>query len=157
MIDAEQDRIDLESAAAAQGLKNNDPQIAKMRQQLQDKLQVAQKDVLGDAGYQELERLQRMQPVSYLPSQTAGLVDYTSDPLTVAQEQRLLEAVAASSSTFQKGGKADYSSVDWSLALPKAQALLTPSQYAAFKAYAQGGETSLLLKQFVQEQKTATK
>jgi hypothetical protein len=157
MTDAEQDKIDLRAAAKTQGLATNDPSLAKMRQQAYEKLQSAQKEILGDAGYQELQRYDRLQPLLGFTTSFGSLVAQTGNPLTASQCDLLLDVLSNASSQYQSGGRADLTTIDSKHVLQQAELILTPIQFAALQANANMIELTKLRAQFFQQKKAAAK
>jgi hypothetical protein len=157
MTDAEQDRMDLQATAKAQGLAATDPAIANMRQQMDAKLQTAQKEILGDAGYEDLQQYKRKEPLVSFLNRAADLVAHTSTPLTVAQGEQVLNVLAGASSSYRDGGTASPASVDWPRALQQIQPLLPPAQFDSVKANSRGLEIMALVKQYYQQRAAAGK
>jgi hypothetical protein len=157
MTEAEQDRLDLQAAAKTQGLATNDPTLAKTRQQAEEKLQSAQREILGDTGYQELERWNRQRPLRGFTSLLANLVAPSGEPLTAPQCDQLLDILSRTSSQYQAGGQADILTVDSKLAVQEAKPLLTPIQFSALQANANIVELKKLQDQFFRQKKTAAK
>ena len=157
ITDAEQDKLDLQAAAKTQGLVANDPSLAKLRQQAAEKLRSAQKEILGDAGYQELQRYNRQQPLLEFTGTLAYLVAPTGTPLTAPQCDQLLEVLSNASSQYQTGGRANLNTIDSKRALQEAEQILTPIQFAAAQANANIVEIVKLQDKFYQQKKAAAK
>jgi len=155
MTEAEQDKLDLPASAKTQGLGANDPALKKMWQQNDEKLQNTQKEILGEAGYQELQRYNRQEPLLYFNTMLAFLASETSTPLTASQCEKLQKVLSDASPTYQNGGKADLSTIDIPLAMVQAKQVLSPNQYAALDADFSGVVLCKLMDQFYQ-QKAAT-
>jgi len=133
MVESEEERLDVQAAAKAQGLTETDPAFAKLQQEQQAKMKAAQLELLGEAGYQQLEEFKRVQPLEQIVGGVANLAGQTSSPLTAPQAERLLNVLARASGAYQAGGVADNSTIDWPRALTEAQSFLSPSQFAALK------------------------
>jgi hypothetical protein len=136
MIDHEEALLDLKATAAAQGLDDSDPAVLAVRQQEDDQLRAAQTALLGEAGYQQLLQLGRVQPVEDIVSGVATTVALTSTPLSRAQAAELTEFLANASSSYRRGDPADPATIDWDVALPQAQGILSAPQFGALKAEA---------------------
>jgi hypothetical protein len=149
--DAE-DKLDLAAIMQKERVAANDPTAAKMRQLNDAKLKAAQRDVLGEAGYQQLEQFARMEPSGRFVTEVASFVGDTSTPLTGAQGIRLMELIANASTTYQSGGKATPANVDWPRVLEEAKGFLAPTQVSALNANAQLPQLMTLVQQFYQQQ-----
>ena len=157
MTDAEQDRLDLQAATKAQGLAANDPALSKMRQQTEEKLQSAQKEILGDAGYLLLQQYNRQKPLLALTTSVASPVAYTGTPLSAPQVDQLLEVLSNASSQYQTGGRADLTTIDSKRVLQNAERIFTPNQFVALQANSNMIELSKLREQFYQQKKADVK
>ncbi|MFT3780623.1 MAG: hypothetical protein QM790_01320 [Nibricoccus sp.] len=157
MFEAEQDKIDLRLAAKNQGLAPNDPSLKNLQRQNKAKLQEAQKELLGETGYEKLQRYQRLQPLSGFIQNIAVGAAQTDTPLTSQQCGQLLEILASANGSFQKGGNADYSTTDIPVALRKAEQIITPSQVIALRSSFTGIKLWKLKDQFYQQREAAKK
>lgn len=157
MTEAEQDRLDLLAAAKTQGLAANDPALAQMRQQADEKLQSAQKEILGDAGYQELQRFNRQRPLRNFTASLAGLVAQSGEPLAAPQCDQLLDILSSTSHQYLTGGRAELMTVDPKIVIQEAKPILTQVQFSALQANANFLELMKLSVQFYQQKKAAAK
>jgi len=157
MTEAEQDRLDVQTESRAQGLAPNDPAVAKMQQQAEKKLQSAQKEILGDAGYLSLQQYNRLQPLVGFTTSVASDLAYAGNPLSAPQVDLLLDVLGNASNQYQTGGRADPVTVDSKRVLQQAEQTLTPIQFAAVQATTNQIELMKLQKQFYQQKKTDVK
>lgn len=157
MTESEQDKLDLQAAAKAQGLSAKDPALAKMRQLSDEKLQSAQKEILDDAGYQELQRYNRQRPLSGFATSLASLMAYNGDPITAQQCRQLLDALSSASSQFQSGGRVEIGTITTPLVIQQAGQILSPGQLALLQANSNIIVLSKLRDQFYQQKKTVAK
>ena len=157
MTEAEEDRLDVQTTTKAQGLAQNDPAFAKMRQQAEEKLQSAQKEILGDAGYLSLQQYNRLQPLLVFTTSVASDLAYAGNPLSAPQVDLLLDVLGNASNQYQTGGRADPVTVDSKRVLQQAEQTLTPIQFAAVQATTNQIELMKLQKQFYQQKKTDVK
>jgi len=155
MTEAEQDRLDLQAIAKAQGLTPKDPSLAKTRQQTDEKLQSAQREILGDAGYQSLQQYNRLQPLLGFTTSFGNLVAYTGTPLSAPQVDQLLDVLGNASNQYQTGGNADLVTIDSKRVVQQAEQFLTPAQFAALQANTNHIELAKLLNQFYEQKKAA--
>ena len=152
ITEEEYERMDVLSAAGALGLAASDPAVATLRQQQREKWQAAQAQLLGEAGYRQLQYFGRLAPLEGFLGDTAALVADTSEPITLAQGWRLVAALAQANAKYQAGGKADIWSIDWPNALAQAQTFLTPAQLAAVEANAKKIRVFALAVRFYQQE-----
>jgi len=157
MTEAEQDKLDLNASAKAQGLAAGDPALKKMWQQNDEKLRSAQKEILGETGYQELQRYNRQEPLLSFTTMFALLTSETSTPFTSSQSGKLLNALSTASPSYQNGGNADLTTIDIPSALAQAKQVLSPNQYAALETNFSGLELWKLKEQYYQQKKSAAK
>jgi len=147
MTESEQEKLDLQAAAQSQGLAVSDPAMAALQQQQNEQLCGGEVELLGNAGYQELQQFDRIQPLEDPITRMAYAVAETA-PITQSQVDQLLNVLANASGKFQAGGPADPISIDWPTALPQAGQILNVTQYANFKAAAQIAQVMALVNQY---------
>ena len=70
----------------------------------------------------------------------------------MARVKPLLEILADEDKSLKKGDRASLATVKWDQALPKAQKVLTPAQYASLKVYSHMAQVNHLLKEFHSKQ-----
>jgi hypothetical protein len=148
MTEHEEDILDLEATAAAEGFPRNDPAVLALRQRQEDQLRAAQEALLGGEGYRRLQLYDRMQPVMDIVTGVATTVAMTSAPLSSAQAAALTDFLAGSSGSFRGGARADPDTIDWDVALPQASGMLEPGQAAALRAEADKLKLEKLRTQF---------
>jgi hypothetical protein len=115
-------------------------------------LRAAQAELLGDAGYQQLQQYERLMPVRSEIDTLAGSLALTETPLGSGQAAQLLQIIANASSGYQKGGEADApmpgngelltplmlahqsipENIDWNSVLSQARTVLSPDQFELF-------------------------
>jgi hypothetical protein len=95
----------------------------------------AQKDLLGDAGFGEFERFERTAAPRGLVNQVAGAAALRGTALGPEQADQLLRLLANASDHFRTGGNARLSEgLDWTRLDAQAATLLSPAQFALWKA-----------------------
>jgi hypothetical protein len=147
--------LELTAITQKQGVAANDPAIQKMRQESDAKLTAAQQEILGEAGYQQLQEFNRSAPAVSLISDMGSMVVDHSSPLTESAALRLRAVMANASPTYRAGGKVDPQGLDWPVVLTQSQTFLNPSQLAALRAEAQLPAVFALMKQYYQQQDAA--
>jgi len=148
MIHDLENQMDLNATARAQGLSNDDPAIAKMRQQNEDELQASEEAVLGSQTYDAFQAVQRAEAVRGAAEQVSYMTMYSAYPLTGQQIEQLTQLMAQSSSSYQNGAKATPETIDWAAVLAQAPAFLSQSQIAALQGAAEVNQAVSLVKQF---------
>lgn len=155
-LDAELEKIDLYATAKSQGLADNDPVLAKARKDADGRLRSAEKELLGEATFEEMRRAERQLPLTNFVMQVARLAPI-EEPLTPAQCDQLLDTLINASSQHQKGGVPDLSTVDPKIVTQQMAKILTPVQFTALRTLTNHIELQKFNSQFFQEKKAAAK
>ena len=155
MVEDEEERIDLQTTAAAGALASTDPTIAKLKQQQEMKLKAAQLELLGEDAYQEVERFNRVQPLESIMFGAANLISEDSSPMSAQHAQQLINVLAKANAPYLSGGTANQQTIDWPKVLVEAQSVLSPDEFTALKAEANIWKASQLVKAFFQQKTTA--
>jgi hypothetical protein len=142
----EDDDITVESAAAARGVGESDPEIAALDDRLDAASKAAIRALVGQPDYQAIHQYMHDQAVVPVVNQLAETVYAGNEPLTADQAMALTRALAASSTQTQNGRAID-GTVDWDAAQARAAAILTPAQLAAFADIRQQGQATQQVKQ----------
>jgi len=146
----QEEMTDLKAVASADG-QDSRPEIDEIRKQEDDDFQAAQRALVGDAGFQQLQEFNRVLPVW-------NIVDgidtnaFWPEPLAGAQSQQLAAMMANASSSYENGGPATPDSIDWNAVLPQAQGLLSATQFEGLKTNANHFEMVRLARQFFQHE-----
>jgi hypothetical protein len=126
--------------------------VVPSREVADQRLRAAEAELLGDAGYRQLEQYERLLPVRYEVDALAGSLALTNTPLGPSQANQLLQIMANASDTYQKGGSADTpmpgngeqltplmlahqsieEHIEWNSVLTQARTVLTPDQFELF-------------------------
>lgn len=147
---AVENTMDLNSTARERDLTESDPAVQAMRRQSEETMQSAERDLLGDTGYQRLIEFERTLPSrDYVAGIAASLV-LSGDPISPAQASQLTQILAEASETYRNGAQALGPSpnldepmrlrqparqpIDSVQALTQARGVLSPTQYAALEA-----------------------
>ncbi|MGC4071929.1 MAG: sigma-70 family RNA polymerase sigma factor [Nibricoccus sp.] len=89
--------------------------------------------LLGPDGFEKLQSFNRTVPARSFAAQLAGAV-YLSDPLSQETAAQLSQAIAQSSSSYQKGGPVTLHEVNWDQVLLLSQSHLSAAQQNALVA-----------------------
>jgi hypothetical protein len=152
MVEATERALDLKSTMRAQGLAETDPAIVALRQQAEEKMRAAQREVLGDAGFTRLQEYERLLPVRHFVDALAGGLAFTESPLSATQAGQLVQVLGDASEQYRHGGNAPSlhpasfivtpllqrqpvrEPIDTARALVQAKAILSPLQFVRFEA-----------------------
>jgi hypothetical protein len=125
--------MDLRWAAQSEGTGTGDPAYLALQQQVRDQLAADTRNLIGEAGYQQLQQLERAGPVSYVVGELGAAVAATPTPLSAEQGAQLTQILANASSGYQSGKVATLDTVDWDAALGQAQGILSEPQMMALQ------------------------
>jgi len=124
---------DITAVAEAKGLDDQDPSVAKLREQATTNLRQAETELLSEDGYRQLQEYERTLPVRALTASLAERLYYTDAPLNGTQAERLTQILAGASKPYGDGAAADPEQIDWPAVLTQVQGMLTPVQYSALE------------------------
>jgi hypothetical protein len=125
--------MDLRWAAQSQGTGTADPAYLALQQQVRGQLAADTRNLIGEAGYQQLQELERAGPVSYVVGEFGAAVAATATPLSAEQGMQLTQVLANASSGYQAGKVATLNTVDWDAAIGQAQGVLSEPQMIALQ------------------------
>ncbi len=142
--------MDLNSTMRARSLTDADPAVQAMRRQSEDATQGSEREMLGEAGYQQLLEFERKIPAREYVSGLAASLVFSGDPISPTQAGQLTQILAEASETYRNGAQAaspglnlnepirtrqpGRESIDSTQALAQARTVLSPTQYAALEA-----------------------
>jgi hypothetical protein len=141
-------QVDVFATAGDQGVPTNDPSVTAMLAAEGAQHQAAERSLLGDAGYQQLQNFYRAQPLMDVVNAIAGDVAFSPVPLTGTQEDELLQLLANASGQYQAGGAASTGTLDWPAIMDRARPLLLPSQFSALEVARDKSQVYQLASQF---------
>jgi RNA polymerase sigma factor (sigma-70 family) len=128
MVDHDWQRVDVESAAQAQGLRDSDPGIAQLLAENEQRRDSALQEIWGS------ERNARYQQYRYSESIRCEITDWmagalyqTSTPLTGPQANQLTELLTRHT-TPGEDNRADRQGIRWDAAMGEARDVLVPAQ-----------------------------
>ena len=142
--------LDIDSTIHGQQLAEDDPAVVTLRKAADDELRAQQAELLGDAGYHQLEAYERTQPARAQTNVLAGRLALTDTPLTSEQADALTQVIANASNGYRAGGNVDVldefkealanpawrdpvpDNIDWAAVRENARAVLSPPQQAEF-------------------------
>lgn len=149
-VAAAENAMDLNSIMRARGLAETDPAVQALRSQSDETMRAAERDLLGEEGYQHLAEFERMAPSREFVSGLAATLVFSGDPITATQASQLTQILAEASETYRNGARAispgpnldeplrtrqpAHEPIDSAQALARARTVLSPAQYAAFEA-----------------------
>jgi len=125
-------QLDLGVALEAQGFTDQ-ATWAKMREGAADSFRAQQVALLGETGYAAFEVYARTLPLRQFVDRVAGRAAVAGIPLTSAQGDALIDALAEASPTYRQGVAATIQGIDWDGALARAATELPAAQFALFR------------------------
>ncbi len=126
-------QVDIFATADTQGIPTNDPAVTALLAGEGSQHQAAQRSLLGDAGYGQLQNFYRAQPLMDVVNTVAENVAFSPAPLSGTQEAQLLQLLANASGAYQAGGAASAGTLDWPTVVDQARPLLLPSQFSVLE------------------------
>jgi hypothetical protein len=147
----ENESVDWRAASLAQGLSLSDPGVVALRKQQSAQFQAALGAEIDLGVGQALQEMGRVQPAANLVTEIGALIPSADAPLTSSQAQRLTQALADSSATYQAGGAIELGSIDWETASARMAGALSEPQLRAVQAEADLVRVGTLIRQFYAE------
>jgi hypothetical protein len=132
--DYESKARDVWDAGNAGGVPTADPALWALLKPDHDQLQAAVTALAGDAVYQQVAAYNRTLAAQDFTTALAANLYFSDTPLTPAQSDQLVAAIAGQSAAYQQGHSAiDLYTMDWSQAYPQLAGVLSPPQLAALQ------------------------
>jgi hypothetical protein len=122
--------VDLGAAVRAQGMSADDPVVDKLGLQMRQECETAQRELLGEAGFRQLQDYERTADMRELVRSTASAATVAGTPFTPPQAEQLIQVLANANDKYRSGGKASVQNTDWDAVEAPARALLSEAQYA---------------------------
>ena len=97
---------------------------------MRQECEAAQRELLGEAGFRQLQDYERTADMRELVRSTAGAATVADGPFTPQQAEQLIQVLANASSTYRSGGKASVQNTDWDAVEAPARAILSGGQYS---------------------------
>jgi hypothetical protein len=127
-------RRDLMSAASERKLASNDPAIATLRREEDERFDAALREAVGEEGLQRFKSFQADAPERRRVGELVGALALTPSPLSPSQTQQLGEAFKTN--RVARGGGAD----GWDAVLAQARTYLDATQWAELEAQAHSSQ-----------------
>ena len=108
----------------------DDPVVDKLGLQMRQECETAQRELLGEAGFRQLQDYERTADMRDLVRSMAGAATVAGTPFTPQQAEQLIQALANANSAYRNGGKASVQNTDWDAVEAPARAILSDGQYA---------------------------
>jgi hypothetical protein len=132
--DYESKARDVWDAGNAGGVPTADPSLWALLKPDHDQLQAAVTALAGDGVYQQVAEYNRTLAARDFTTALAANLYFSDTPLTPAQSEQLVAAIAGQSAAYQQGHSAiDLYTMDWSQAYPQLAGVLSPPQLAALQ------------------------
>lgn len=129
------DQLDLRWIGQAQGAKRDDPAYRTLRKQQEETLSNDLKTMVGQEGYEALEQFRRANGVRGFVDDLATAMQLGDKPMTLDQQDQLVQTIAKASARFQKGGAAMPWDANWDAIMAQAPGFLTDAQVAALREH----------------------
>jgi hypothetical protein len=131
---------DMMAAVLAQGVSVSSPDFSKLYSPLQQKIdetfRAAQKELLGEAGYQQFDEYERGLPARNVVRSMAGAAVLVGTPFSPQQAEQLVGIVADASNAYRQGRNVSPLEIDWEQADTRAREILSSEQMIAFQTLA---------------------
>lgn len=127
------DQLDLRWTGESQGAKRNDSVYQALRKQQEETLRNDLTAIVGQDGYAVLEQFRRANGVRGFVDELAAGMTLAGKPMTLDQQDQLVQTIAEASARFQKGGSAMPWDANWDAIMAHAPAFLTDVQVAALR------------------------
>jgi hypothetical protein len=130
---------DLMAVAQAQGLSLGDRAVSKLWETIHGDIERQQRELLGEAGFQELKTYERTAGIRDVVRHLAALTTVFGETFTPQQIERLVPLIANTTEGFRKGQYASAIAVDWNAALAAAATVLSPRQIELISTFEPDG------------------
>jgi hypothetical protein len=127
------DQLDLRWTAELRGAKRDDPAYQALRTQQEENLRTDLQAIVGPEGYKTLEQFRRANGVRGFVDELASAMTLANRPMTLDQQDQLVQTIAEASARFQKGGNAMPWDANWDAIMAQAPTFLTDAQVAALR------------------------
>lgn len=123
-------REDINFAAETQSLARNDPAIAQLLAQEEDRFQAELKDVLGAQGLSALDAFEKSDRERMSVDRLTAVLSDTPNPISRQQAEELTEALLAA--RVPRSTNPNETQIDWAAAEIRARSILSPTQMTEF-------------------------
>lgn len=124
---------DLEAAAEAKDLADDDSAIMEGRLRIQREFEQAQRLLLGERGCQQMSEFDLTEPARDTVRGLAAVAVAAGVPLTVPQAEQLAQVLVSEGRRVNPEGWLSLSAADWTRIDPQARTILTEAQFVLFK------------------------
>jgi hypothetical protein len=138
VVRREEARMDLAEASRTQGPAASRAAIMTLQQQADAAYAEAQRALLGEAGYRQLQDYERVSNTRSMVSAIAGAAVLENAPFSAEQADRLVQAIANTSDSYRRGGPVVNAEIDWAAVEAHARTILSPAQFAVFSTIDSG-------------------
>ena len=128
-IKREEARMDLDDVLRTKGSDESGAAVAELRADAEAQYDAAQRELLGEEGFRQLENDEHVSAWRATISAVAGVAAVEHVPLTAVQADALMRAIS-NASRSPHAGQAFVSDVDWQAFDTQARAILSAEQYA---------------------------
>jgi hypothetical protein len=97
--------LDLSGAQRAQGLEDSDGAVTRLRREAANRAEAAQRELLGDAGFQQLQQYEMALPMRDVVDGLATTLVFLDAPLSAAQAEKLTRVLVEANVGYRRNGR----------------------------------------------------
>jgi len=153
-------RLDLNRSIQNPNLDIPERAAVALRDEVEQAREEDLRTLLGEAGLAQLTTYERTVSLRHAVATFSVAATMIGDPLSPSQVEEMLQILAECNSPYRMGGSAIDGAVDWENAVPRMQALLSPSQFAhisQIEPTALGGSASRFMITFLSAAQSAAR
>ena len=132
-IKREEAQMDLADVLRTKGTQESGAAVAKLMAAAEAEYEAAQRELMGEAGYRQLQDYERTSSMRGMVSAIAGVAAVEHVPFSAAQADALVRTIAETSLGYRNGGFATISDIDWETVDAQARAILSPEQFDVYR------------------------
>jgi len=132
LTDHWQSTADITAVMETKKMDDDDPSVIELHKSTDGALDRAEKELLGEDGFQQLHEYERSLPARDFVASVAEQLYYTDTPLTADQASKLTQFLADNCTPYKNGGKVAMDNTDWPAVLHDLGTVLAPKQCTAF-------------------------
>jgi hypothetical protein len=122
------DQLDLRWTGKAMGADSNAPEAQALRRQQEEALRVDLEAILGPDGNRAIEDFRRANGTRDFVNKLGTTMTLAGVSMSLAQADRLVQAIAETSLQYRQGGNAMPWDADWDVIMTQAPSFLSPAQ-----------------------------
>lgn len=132
LTDHWQSMADIEAIVETKKLNDDDPSVQELRAKAEQTLHNAEKELLGEDGFQRLQDYKRTLLAREFTASVAENLYFTEKPLNADQAEKLTSLLTDNNEPYIKGKTFNTDETNWVKVREQMQSILSPMQYAGF-------------------------